>query len=114
MTLISGLPFTQLLNLNILGELRIDGVIVNPSGGEDITRVSADYTQEIDDDIIIMTGDNSVTLIDVSTAIKRITIASNASTITLIPNGTDTSAVTTILPNTTTTLIPNLTGWLGG
>ncbi len=114
MTLISGLPFTQLLNLNILGELRIDGILVDPSGGEDIIRVSADYTQEIDDDIIIMTGDNSVTLIDVSTAVKRITIASNGGTVTLIPDGTDTSVVTSVLPNTTTTLIPNLTGWLGG
>ena len=112
MTLVAGKPNTQLLNLNILGELRIQGVLVSPSGGEDIVRVSAAYSQQIDDAVIIVTGSFTVTLIAASTAVKRVTIRSNTGTITLALNGGDTSEVTTVLPNTSTTLVPNLTGWL--
>ncbi len=88
MVQIAGNPFSQSTNLNILNELRIQGVLVSPSGGQDIVEViSGDYDQEIDDDTIVIPGPANVQLIQASTAIKEVKIKSKigGGDVTLIP-----------------------------
>lgn len=114
MVQIAGKPFTELTNLNIKDEFRIHGVLVNPGGGEDIIEVTAEYDQQVDDDIIVGDGTFDINLIAVSDAIKQITIRAVAdTTLTLVPDGSDTSEATTINANTSVTLAPyNGTIWL--
>lgn len=97
--------FTQLTNLNILDELRIQGVLVQPAGGQDIVEVSTTYQVIIDDDIIAATGTFTVTLVDIGDAIKEITISSFSGTITLAgdatiqtPNSLTTGTSVTLYP----------------
>lgn len=108
-------PFSQLLNLNILDELRIQGILVLPGGGQDITRITAEYNQEVDDDVIVGTGTFDINLISLSTAIKSIVIrATTGSTLTLIPAGSDTieSGGTPVTSDTAVTLVPDSGTWL--
>ena len=110
---IANKPFTQLTNLNILDELRIHGILVLPGGGQDITSVTSEYDQEIDDDIIVATGTFNINLISLATAIKQITIrATTGSTITIVPDGSDTTEITTISSDTAATLTPHSSMWL--
>jgi len=104
MVQIANLPFTQDTNLNILNQLRIKGILVNPGGGQDIVEVlSGNYTQEIDDDIIIMTGPATLQLIKASTGIKLLRIKSKigGGQITVTPFSGDTinTASTLVIEN---------------
>ncbi len=115
MVQIAGKPFTQLTNLNILDELRIQGILVNPGGGSKQVRVSAEYSQLIDDDQIIGTGTFDVNLISLSIAVKPITIRAKAgTTLTLVPAGSDTveAGASPVTANTSVTLVPDITSWL--
>lgn len=85
---IAGKPFTQLTNLNILDELRINGVLVLPGGGQDIVEVTDDYDVQQDDDIINCNGTFMVTLPPIAIAIKEITISSTNGIITLAADAT--------------------------
>lgn len=75
MTIIDGTASTQLPALNILDRFFIRNVEVLPGGGQDIRILSGTQTQQIDDDIIIITG-GAFTLIKASTGIKQIVIKS--------------------------------------
>lgn len=114
MTIIADKPFTQLTNLNILDELRIDGVLVTPTE-QQFVEVTANYTIDIDDDVVLGSGTFNVTLISLSTAIKQVTIKALASsTLTLIADGSDTieSGSTPITSNQSVTLVPTTTQWV--
>lgn len=100
MVQIAELPFTQYDNLNILNQLRVNGVLVTPGGGQDIIQVlSGDYDQELDDDVVIITGASTLNLILASTAIKSLTIKSKlpGGDITITPFSGDTINGTTTL-----------------
>ena len=110
---IANKPFTQYTNLNILDELRIHGILVLPGGGEDITTVTSEYTQEVTDDVIVATGTFNINLIPLSEAVKPVVIrAVGASTITLVPDGSDTAETTTVSPDNAVKLVPHSTIWL--
>ncbi len=115
MVQIANLPFGQLTNLNILGELRIQGVLVVP-GGQNIVEVTGNYTQQIDDDIIIVTGPSAFTMIQSSTAIKSFTVKSvlvgGNITLTAFAGDLVNGAATLIItPDTSVTLAPINLDW---
>lgn len=117
MTEIADKPFTQLLNLNLLDELRIQGILVSPSGGQDINVItSGDYDQQIVDDIIIITGAATVSLVQASTGIKQIAIKSKlpGGDVTITPFSGDTVNGTTTLvlsAGTSTVIAPITLDW---
>ncbi len=119
MTIIAGKPFTQLLNLNILDELRVDGILITPSGGEpqNIVEVSGNYTVDITDDFVANTGPGIVALPLSSNAFKHVVIKSvlGGGTLTINPSGSDTingEASTTLTPNSALIFWPVAAGWL--
>jgi len=114
MTIIANKPFTQLLNLNILDELRVDGVLVTATERQ-IVEISVNYNQDVDDDFIIGTGTVSVFLLPLISAIKETTFkALSATTITIVPDGSDTIELggDSVTSNTSVTLVPTSNGWV--
>lgn len=121
MVQIAGNPFTQLLNLNLLGELRIQGVPVVPSPGDQIIlEETGSSLVTIDDDIVsytIITASVS-TLPAASLAIKEVVIKNaptSTATLTITPDGSDTieNAVSQQLTaGQAFTLFPITGGWL--
>lgn len=97
MVQIADKAFTQLTNLNLLDELRIQGILVTPAGGQDIVEVTGNYTQEIDDDVIVITGPATLTLIQASTAVKSVLVKSKigGGAVTVTPFAGDTVNATT-------------------
>jgi len=97
MATINGKSFTQYTDLNILDELRVQGVLISPSGGQDIVEVSGNYSQEIDDDVIVITGPANLTLIQASTAVKSVSVKSKlgGGDVVLLPFAGDTVNATT-------------------
>lgn len=118
MVQIANKPFTQLTNLNILDELRVDGVLIVPGGStQNIIEVSGNYTIDITDDFIADTGPGIVTLPLSSNATKHVTIKSvlGGGTLTLTPSGSDTidsAASQSINVNAALTVWPVSAGWL--
>jgi hypothetical protein len=118
MVQIAGKPFTQLTNLNLLDELRVDGQLITPGGSnQNIVEVSGNFTIDVIDDFIADTGPGIVTLPLSSTAVKHVTIKSvlGGGTLTLTPSGSDTidSLATQSIPvNTSLTVWPVIAGWL--
>lgn len=110
MTLISGKPNTQLLNLNILGQLRIQGILIAPGGGEDIVETSADYSQEVDDDTIYVTATATITMLAPASGIKSVTIRCIAGTTTISPTS-GTVETTTLAAGQSIRLGPRSSGW---
>lgn len=88
MVQIAAKPFTQLQNLNLLDELRIQGVLVTAAGGQDIIEVITAYQVETDDDIVVGTGTFTVTLPAIADAFKQVTIVSVSGTLTLAADAT--------------------------
>ena len=114
MTIIANKPFTQLLNLNVLDELRVDGVLIT-SHDQQIVEISVNYNQDVDDDFIIGTGAVSVFLLALTAARKAVTLKSlSASTMTIVPDGSDTieAGGESITTNTAATLVPTSNGWV--
>jgi len=114
MTIIANKPFTQLLNLNVIDELRVDGVLVTATERQ-IVEISVNYNQDVDDDFIIATGIVSVFLLPLTSAIKELTLkALVATTITIVPDGSDTieTGGASVTSNTSVTLVPTSVGWV--
>ena len=116
MTQIADLPFTQLVNLNILNELRIQGVLVNPFVTLQIIEVTTAYTALNIDDGISATGTFNINLFPSSNALNFLRIKSVATggTVTIIPNGLETiDGLTThpLTPGQSVTLMPVAAGW---
>lgn len=114
MTIIANKPFTQLLNLNILDELRVDGVLVTATERQ-IVEITVNYTVDVDDDFIVGTGVLDVSLLPIFSAQKEVTIkAQAASTLTIIPFGSDVieAGGTSVSSNTSVTLLPTSAGWV--
>lgn len=114
MTIIANKPFTQLTNLNVIDELRINGVLVTGTA-QQIVEVSADYIIDIDDDFIIVTGDVNITLLPIGTAKKEVTIKANPFTLaTMIPFGSDQIETGGELVSsfTSVSLLPTSGGWV--
>lgn len=124
MTIIADKPFTQLLNLNLLDELRVQGVLIVPGGeAQNIIEITGTYTVDITDDFVSATlGTTSVVnLPDVTTAVKHVVIknsplSTGGADITLTPDGADTlegvAATQTIAPSESLTIFPVTGGWL--
>ena len=118
MVQIAGKPFTQLTNLNVLDELRVDGVLIVPGGGtQNIVENSGNYSIDITDDFVANTGPSIITLPLASTAVKHVTIksVSPGDTLTLTPSGGDTidgMATAPIGVNAALTVWPVAAGWL--
>ncbi len=118
MVQIAGKPFTQLTNLNLLDELRVDGELIVPGGSaQNVVEVSGNYTVLITDDFIADTGPGTVTLPLSSTAVKHVTVKSvlGGGTLTLTPSGSDTidgAASQAININASLTVWPVSAGWL--
>ena len=114
MTIIANKPFTQLLNLNVIDELRVDGIIVTAVERQ-IVEISVNYNQDVDDDFIIATGVVSVFLLALTAARKELTLkALTGSTITVVPDGSDTieTGGGSVTSNTAVTLVPTSSGWV--
>ena len=109
MPLIAGKPFTQLTNLNV-EELRINGVLVSPAGGVDIVEVTGNYSQQVDDDILFVTGTFTVTLVAPATGIKPITIRCISGITTIIPTS-GTVETTSLTAGQSIPMTPRSTGW---
>lgn len=118
MVQIAGKPFTQLTNLNVLDELRVDGVLIVPGGStQNIVEVAGNYTIDITDDFVADTGPGTVTLPLTADAVKHVTIKSvlGGGTLTLSPSGSDTidgAASQAINVNAALTVWPVAAGWL--
>ena len=118
MVQIADKPFTQLTNLNILDELRVDGFLIVPGGSsQNVVEVSGNYTIGITDDFVADTGPGIVTLPLTSVAVKHVTIKSvlGGGTLTLTPSGSDTidgAASQAINVNAAMTVWPVAAGWL--
>ena len=110
MTTIASKPFTQLQNLNLLDELRIKGILVSPSGGQDIVAVTTTYQVQVDDDIVSATGTFTVTLVPIATAVKEVTIVAISGTITLAADATI-QTPTTLTTGTSVTVYPASGQW---
>ncbi len=92
MTLIAGKPYTQLLNLNILDELRINGIPLDTAETV-VVEITSNYTAMILDDVIICTsGAVTVNLFTVTSSTKNLFIKSlpTAGIITVDPFGSET------------------------
>jgi len=121
MVQIAGKPFTQLTNLNILDELRVDGALVLPGTGEQIiVEIAGSYLVDVEDDFVSATiaGAINVTLPAASDAVKHVVIKnspSSTASVTLLPDGSDTIellASQTLTPSTALTIFPVTGGWL--
>jgi len=118
MVQIAGKPFTQLTNLNVLDQLRVDGQLIVPGGGsQNIVENSGNYSIGITDDFVANTGPSIITLPLSSTATKHVTIKSviGGGTLTLTPSGGDTidgMATQPIAVNAALTVWPVAAGWL--
>jgi hypothetical protein len=108
MTMIAGKPFTQLLNLNLLDELRIQGVLVNFNTGD--TYVPRYFTSAISSiDYIAIAGDwvearNGITVylpFDAEENDEVIVANGDGSTITIDANGNSIKYTTTDTSMTT-------------
>lgn len=118
MVQIAGKPFTQLTNLNVLDELRVDGQLIVPGGSsQNVVENSGNYSVGLTDDFIANTGPSTVTLPLSSNAVKHVTVKSviGGGTITLTPSGADTidgMATQAINVNAALTVWPVAAGWL--
>lgn len=117
MTQIADLPFTQYVNLNILNEFRIQGVLVTPASASfRATEITTAYTADILDDGIVATGTFNINLFASSLAQSLITIKSISpgGTVTVVPDGSETidGASTHVLTaGTAITIMPITGGW---
>jgi hypothetical protein len=121
MVQIAGKPFTQLTNLNLLDELRVDGVVVVPgTGAQVILEETASSLVTIDDDIISYTISLAAvsTLPAASSAIKHVVIKNaptSTATLTVTPDGSDlieNAASQLLTTGQALTLFPITGGWL--
>lgn len=106
MTIIANNPFTQLLNLNILGELRIKGELVVDD--ENIVEVSTGtYTLLVGDRWIYASVNTTITLLSIEDAIHAVGFrAADGVTITLTGPDTIGSGITPITSNQSITIVP--------
>ncbi len=118
MVQIAGKPFTQLTNLNVIDELRVDGVLITPGGSsQNVVENSGNYSIGLSDDFVANTGPSIITLPLSSTATKHVTIksVSPGETLTLTPSGGDTidgMGTAPIGVNAALTVWPVAAGWL--
>ena len=117
MVQIAGNPFTQYTNLNILNELRVQGVLITPGAGFNIVEETSAYTVQPEDDIIIGIGTFNVTLPVITTLKQYNIIAPIGSTLTLIAQGGASlpAGSSPVTSGTAITLTSSLTlnAWLG-
>lgn len=115
MVQIAGKPFTQLLNLNMLDEFRVQGQLV---GGFVITEISGNDIVTIDDDVVIAVsgGAKTITLPLASTAAHTVAIknsdASGISTVLAVgPDLIDGAASVGLAFQESIILVPFSAGW---
>lgn len=118
MPFLFGKPFTQFTNLNILDELRIQGVLVDTDEiGFFLREVSDDTSQIRSDSYISGLGALDYQLLPATSGIKLTTIKCElgGGNITVIPDGTDTiegvAASRIVTPGTSITIAPITGGW---
>ncbi len=100
----------MLVALSRLRLLISSGFGFGAGGGSDIVEVTANYNQEIDDDILFVTGTFTVTLMDPAIGIKPITIRCISGTTTISPaSGTVETASLTV--GQSIQMAPRSTGW---
>lgn len=113
MTQIAGKPYTQLLNLNVLDELRVNGVPVNPTTDPlVIVETGVNYTALISDDVVV--GSNAITLTfpPLANSEKAIVFKNNGvASITLDGNGSSFEGSATLLSTVARKFIPLAAGW---
>ena len=116
MVQIAGKPFTQLLNLNMLDEFRVQGQLV---GGFVITEISGNYIVTLDDAAVIAVAGpaKTITLPLASTAARSVAIKNRtASAIATIlpvgPNLIDGAASVALNLNQSVVLVPFSGGWV--
>ncbi len=124
MTIIAGKPFTQFLNLNVLDELRVQGVLITPGGSptQVIQEPTGNYNVTSSDDIVAFTvaSDSLATLISAASAGKQVRIKNHPSStanVTITPDGADTielQATRIVSPGQSFTIFPVSGGWLIG
>lgn len=118
MVQIAGKPYTQLTNLNVIDELRVNGVPIVPGGSsQNVIEVTGNYTIQLTDDCIVVTGPGVITLPLSANAVKHVTVKSilGGGTLTLTPQGADTidgQATLLINVNTAVTVWPVAAGWI--
>lgn len=114
MVQIAGKPYTQLLNLNILDELRVEG---QPILGQIIAEISANYNVTLLDDVVIAIGGpaKNITLPLASTTNRVVSIKNRVSGIaTTLPIGGNLIDGLSSVPlglNESITLAPFSGGW---
>lgn len=86
MIAVSGNPNTR-METRVNGIFVLSSMRVNSSGGQKVVKVAGNYTQEIDDDVIILNGPATISLLKASTAFKQIKVKSNVSAgrVTVMP-----------------------------
>lgn len=87
MVQIAGNPFTQLLNLNVLNELRVDGVLINPNPVGNFVEVAGNYVIQDDDALVILSATGNLTLPTITTIQRLDLIVKTGATGTLIASG---------------------------
>ena len=122
MTIIAGKPFTQLLNLNILDELRVDGELIVPGGSppQQIVPQTGNYSIDVSDDIVYFTiaSDATAFLLASASSAKSLVIKNSPiSTANVIvqPAGIETvenELTQTLSPGQSITIFPIVDGYL--
>ena len=110
MTIIAGEPYTQLLNLNILGQLRVGGL---PFGTDVIQEKSGDYSILVGDEFVINTAnDNTFTLPLLVDAVRGVVIVSTSGTVTVDGNGSGITGTASVANGVSRKYIPASFGWV--
>ena len=73
---------------------------------QQITTTAVNYTQDVDDDVILVTATATITMLDPSLAIKSCTIRCIAGVTTLTP-AAGSSETTSLSPDQSSTLAPD-------
>lgn len=98
--------------------LPVDGVTRVTGDGDDdlnIVEVSADYTVLVTDDVVISSGNNTITLPPLASATKNVTIKSVSGLATVDGSGSETiegNLTVSVTPNSAVTLSPTSLEWV--